>query len=229
MDTTTINGLHSCKPGNDPVVGQVKLFVIEHRQGKSGKPYIKIKSANAENGGTPHRILGAEKTDFVDKYGNHSYNLEVEASSSAPTAFANARATMQQGEEQSLESQRTNPPNTPRWAVQRQENDNGPMSKDDYWRRKEDRDEERQRFIIRQHSQSMALEVLKLKVTLNELTVADLTPAKLTQLSDYFDRDVESAACPQSQQPTTVKPIQKEICTCENTDGDNPLCPIHST
>ncbi len=94
MHTETVSGLHSCKPGNDPVVGQVKLFVIENRKGKSGKHYIKIRSANAENGGTPHRILGAEKTDFVDQHGNISFNLEIEASSSAPTAFANARATM---------------------------------------------------------------------------------------------------------------------------------------
>ena len=68
------------------------------------------------------------------------------------------------------------------------------ISKDDYWRRKEQRDVEVQRFIIRQHSQSMALEVLKLKVTLNELTVEDLTPAKLRQLADYFDNDVIEAA-----------------------------------
>ncbi len=188
MTTETINGLHSCKPGNDPVIGQVKLFVIEHRQGKSGKPYIKIKSANAENGGTPHRILGAEKTDFVDKYGNHSYNLEVEASSSPPSTVQNLRATMQQGREpgdatQEEENAAQSPPHA-------QQGESGPMSRDDYWRRKEDRDEQRQKFIIRQHSQSMALEVLKLKVTLNELTVEDLTPAKLRTLSDYFDNDV---------------------------------------
>lgn len=54
--------------------------------------------------------------------------------------------------------------------------------------------DERQRAIIRQHSQSMALEVLKLKVTLNELTVADLTPSKLKSLADYFDEDVLGAA-----------------------------------
>ncbi len=54
--------------------------------------------------------------------------------------------------------------------------------------------DERQRAIIRQHSQSMALEVLKLKVTLNELTVEDLTPAKLTSLANYFDADVIGAA-----------------------------------
>ncbi len=98
MDTTTINGLHSCIPGNDPVIGQVKLFVIEHRKGKSGKPYIKIRSANAENGGTPHRILNAEKTDFVDQHGNISFNLEVEESTSQPSTVQNLRATMQQGE-----------------------------------------------------------------------------------------------------------------------------------
>lgn len=54
--------------------------------------------------------------------------------------------------------------------------------------------DERQRAIIRQHSQSMALEVLKLKVTLNELTVSDLTPSKLKALADYFDEDVLGAA-----------------------------------
>ncbi len=109
--TETINGLHSCKPGNDPVVGQIKLFVIENRKGKSGKPYIKIRSANAENGGTPHRILNAEKTDFVDQHGNISFNIEVEASSSQPdpvggmfkssvknSAFQQTKAAMQQGE-----------------------------------------------------------------------------------------------------------------------------------
>ena len=54
--------------------------------------------------------------------------------------------------------------------------------------------DEKQRCIIRQHSQSMALEVLKLKVELKELTVEDLTPAKLRQLADYFDTDVLDAS-----------------------------------
>ncbi len=77
--TATINGLHSCKPGNDPIVGQIKSFVVQHMTSKKGKPYLKIKSANAENGGTPHRIISAEKTDFVDQHGNLSFNLEIEA------------------------------------------------------------------------------------------------------------------------------------------------------
>lgn len=54
--------------------------------------------------------------------------------------------------------------------------------------------DQRQRAIIRQHSQSMALEVLKLKAALNELTVADLTPSKLKALADYFDNDVLGAS-----------------------------------
>jgi hypothetical protein len=52
----------------------------------------------------------------------------------------------------------------------------------------------RQRAIIRQHSQSMAVEVLKLKIQLNELLADDLTPRKLKELADYFDNDVYSAA-----------------------------------
>ncbi len=53
-----------------------------------------------------------------------------------------------------------------------------------------DKLDRRQLAIIRQHSQSMALEVLKLKVQLNALTIEDLTPAKLRKLSDFFDADV---------------------------------------
>jgi hypothetical protein len=40
----------------------------------------------------------------------------------------------------------------------------------------------------------MALELLKLKQALGELSVEDLTPTKLRQLADYFDEDVLSAA-----------------------------------
>ncbi len=79
MSTQTISGLHTCKKGNEPKAGDVKTFVIEHKTGKSGKPYIKIKSAGADYGGTPHRIVSASQTDFVDAHGNLSFNLEVEA------------------------------------------------------------------------------------------------------------------------------------------------------
>jgi len=52
--------------------------------------------------------------------------------------------------------------------------------------------DERQRAIIRQHSQSMAMEVLKLKGV--HLTLEDLTPSKLKALADFFDADVLGAA-----------------------------------
>jgi hypothetical protein len=54
--------------------------------------------------------------------------------------------------------------------------------------------DQRQRAIIRQHSQSMGVEVLKLKAQLNELLADHLTPRKLKELADYFDNDVYSAA-----------------------------------
>jgi hypothetical protein len=59
----------------------------------------------------------------------------------------------------------------------------------------------RQRAIIRQHSQTAALSVLTLKLGLNQLTLEDLTPAKLRQLADYFDRDVINAAEGKTDEP----------------------------
>ena len=77
--TETINGLHSCKPGNEPQVGQIKTFVIEHHAAKGGKkPWIKIKSAGEKFGGEPYRILSAEPTGYTDDYGNISFNIEIE-------------------------------------------------------------------------------------------------------------------------------------------------------
>jgi hypothetical protein len=83
------------------------------------------------------------------------------------------------------------PTSKPRWKGKPQQH-NG--AKDEYWERKLAHEIAVQPKIIRQHSQSMALEVLKLKVQLNELTVEDLTPAKLRSLADYFDKDVLDAA-----------------------------------
>ncbi len=211
MDTTTINGLHKCKAENTPIEGEVKNMVVLNMPARNGKKaWIKIKSEKPEKGGSPYRILGVDKLDWPpDDYGNIAFNIEVEASSSdpvggmfrksientQPSVFQQTKATMQQVEKYGsssnvpIEDQPVMPPvNIPQSTPHAQQG--APMSKDDYWRRKEDRDEERQRFIIRQHSQSMALEVLKLKVTLNELTVEDLTPQKLRQLADYFDNDV---------------------------------------
>ncbi len=76
--TETINGLHCCKPGNDPKQGEVKTFIVQQMTSKKGKPYLKIKAASSENGGTPYRVLSVESTGFVDGYGNNSFNLEIE-------------------------------------------------------------------------------------------------------------------------------------------------------
>src|SRR5437868_13875516 len=84
MMTETLNGLHSCKPGNDPIAGQVKTFTIDHRTSKTGKPWLKIKSAPPDQGGQPYRIVSAEKTDFVDNHGNVSYNVEIEPTQLKP-------------------------------------------------------------------------------------------------------------------------------------------------
>lgn len=175
MTTETINGLHSCKPENSPVVGEIKTFVIEqHTSKKSGKPYLKIKSAGVDYGGEPYRILSAKPTNFTDARGNISFSLEVEEAvlghiDRAAASESTGEANISPAGRQDLLPDHS--PVRPYSAL-----------------------DERQRAIIRQHSQSMAVEVLKLKVTLNELTVEDLTPSKLRQLADYFDNDVLNAA-----------------------------------
>ncbi len=162
---------------------------IENTQDKKGHWTGITKGSYSKEGKLNHTLeIRAEKVKITHPNGQES-------------AFQQTKAAMQKGELPTFTSEeegrwkdeeqgKTAPQSPPA----RQNYDSGPMSKDDYWRRKEDRDEARQRFIIRQHSQSMALEVLKLKVTLNELTVEDITPAKLKQLADFFDNDVFGAA-----------------------------------
>ncbi len=180
MDTTTINGLHKCQPKNIPDIGETKNMVVVNMPAKGDKKaWIKIKNELPDKGGTPYRILNVDPLDWPpDQYGNVAMNLEVESSSSQPTAFSKARETMQQGE--------------PGLAADPDWPEAPPIAPEPPPKRFSMLDE-RQRAIIRQHSQSMALEVLKLKVTLNELTVADLTPSKLGALADYFDQDVYKA------------------------------------
>jgi hypothetical protein len=74
-----MTGLHNCKPGNEPMVGQIKTFVVQQMPAANGKKaWTKIKSANAENGGTPYKILSAKPTGHTDSYGNVSFNIEIE-------------------------------------------------------------------------------------------------------------------------------------------------------
>ncbi len=186
MDTITVNGLHKCQPKNIPEQGEVKNMVVLNMPSRGEKKaWISIKNKKPEDGGTPYRILDVVPLDWPpDQYGNVAMNLEVESANSQPSAFSKARETMQQGEPASSNGW---PPDERYDTPEKAQNE--PQSPPKRFSMLD----ERQRAIIRQHSQSMALEVLKLKVTLNELTVADLTPSKLGALADYFDQDVYKA------------------------------------
>ncbi len=119
------------------------------------------------------------------------FNLEVEESTSAPSQVQQLRAIVKQGESRNDEIRAKgdsfHEPIDPDWP------EAPPIAPEPPQKRFSALDE-RQRAIIRQHSQSMALEVLKLKVALEQLTVEDLTPSKLKSLADYFDNDVLGAA-----------------------------------
>ncbi len=65
-----MKGLHVCKPGNEPQVGQVKTFII------SGN---RIKSKKAEDGGQSYTITKVEQwQEYKDSYNNLGFNIEVE-------------------------------------------------------------------------------------------------------------------------------------------------------
>lgn len=179
MTTETINGLHKCQPKNEPIQGETKNLIVVNMPGKNGKKaWIKIKNQSRDEGGSPYRIISVEPTGWEpDDYGNVSYNLEIEAVTNDRDQYeANPL-------DEKNEHSHKRPVITPQGQPARQ-NHTTPTNALD----------ERQHAIIRQHSQSMALEMLKLKYALNELTVEDLTPAKLRQLADYFDSDVLGAA-----------------------------------
>ncbi len=225
--TTTINGLHSCKPGNEPKVGQVKTFVIENRTGKNNKTYIKIRSANVENGGTPHRILSAEPTGYTDKYNNVSFNLEIEE---AVGAFQQARSAMA-------------------------EDDHAPPFKPDSEDRSEYRENAPQSPTARSNGGDGVMETKKHLMRSANLLVLCIRAADkaiapnvppIAQTTEFFLATVGKLYIEASGRrsndnvnwwsyidkmpdtPIKEAKFQKVICTCENTDGDNPLCPVHS-
>lgn len=76
-------GLHTCKPGNTPSVGQVKTFVLLP-MGEADRAWTKIKSEKPDKGGQHYRIMSVEKTDYTDQHGNISFNLEVEPANPPP-------------------------------------------------------------------------------------------------------------------------------------------------
>ncbi len=100
MIQETVSGLHKCQPKNAPEAGTIKNMVVLNMPAKNGKKaWIKIKSEKPEKGGSPYRLLNVEPLDWPpDDYGNIAFNIEVEATTAQPTAFSQARATMQQGE-----------------------------------------------------------------------------------------------------------------------------------
>ncbi len=114
MHTETIVGLHRCQPKNEPQPGQVKTFLIIHNPAKQGKkPWIAIKSAAEDKGGTPYKVVSVTPTGWEpDQYQNVSYNLEIEA---ANGAFQQAKAAMEQGEPEGYrgEGLPDMPPNAP--------------------------------------------------------------------------------------------------------------------
>ncbi len=140
--TETINGLHRCQPKNEPQVGQTKTFLVIHNPAKQGKkPWIAIKSAAEDKGGTPYKVVSVESTGWEpDQYGNQSYNLEIEA---ANGAFQQAKAAMRS---EDWPDEPETPANAPQATPARPSQQGRPSMLD-----------ERQRAIIRQHSQSMAL------------------------------------------------------------------------
>jgi hypothetical protein len=97
----TVTGLHSCKPGNEPVVGQIKTFTVEQRVAASGKEWTKIKSAPADQGGQPYKILSAKPTGHTDSYGNVSFNLEIEPASTGQTVTKQGGLSHSNGDDRS--------------------------------------------------------------------------------------------------------------------------------
>jgi hypothetical protein len=73
-----MNGLHVCKAGNAPQVGQVKSFVVTGDR---------IKSKPMDQGGQNYTITKVSQSDtYKDAYGNLGFNLEIEPQNgSGPT------------------------------------------------------------------------------------------------------------------------------------------------
>ncbi len=244
MHTETIAGLHKCQPKNAPKQGETKNMVVLNMPAKNGKKaWIKIKSEKPEKGGSPYRLLNVEKLDWPpDDYGNIAFNIEVEASSSAPSAFQQTKATMQQGETSHDETwdamHGVKPPsNAPQSPPHAQQGEDGVQAT-------------RKHLMQACNLYSLCIGAVE-KVIAGALPEAARTSEQL-QASlasiwieassrrstdgvtwwSFIDKMPTTPLAPsQSQQgkPRSTTPLSpKNVCTCENTDGDNPLCPVHS-
>jgi len=197
-----MTGLHSCKPGNEPVVGQVKTFIAEQRVGKSGKAYTKIKGASVENGGQPYKIVSVDPTGFTDSYGNISFNLEIEP--------ANMVA-----------SDQVDPGFDPRHRGNLSASGQV-MTKDDYWRRKEERDLENKPRIERQHSQEMAIRYCVMMGGLPKGQEEHSDTDKLRMMIDWFQRDISRQPYSAVEQQAKTMFNATEADETEHYVGDKP-------
>lgn len=247
MHQETIAGLHKCQPKNAPEAGTIKNMVVLNMPAKNGKKaWIKIKSEKPEKGGTPYRLLNVEPLDWPpDDYGNIAFNIEVEATTAQPSQFQNARATMQQGDPQDYgdgspdeigSTHSVKPPaRLPQSPPHAQQGEDGVT--------------EARKHLMR------CCNLYNLCVAAAEKVIAPGLPV-IAQTSEQFQStlaslwiEASSRRCTNGvdwwsyidkmpatpvnggKHATTATPFPqlKTICTCENTDGDNPLCPIHSS
>ncbi len=236
MTTETINGLHKCQPKNAPEAGTIKNMVVLNMPAKNGKKaWINIKNKKTEEGGSPYRILNVEALDWPpDQYGNVAMNLEVEATTAQPTAFSQARSTMQQGEIRA-QGEHFRDEIEPQSPPRAQQGEDGVT--------------EARKHLMR------CCNLYNLCIAAVDKAIAPNLP-EIARTSEQFQATLASLWIEASsrrstdgvtwwswvdrmsdkplpvnggKQSNTVSSIQKNICTCDNTDGDNPLCPVHTT
>ncbi len=249
MHTETIAGLHKCQPKNEPKQGETKNMVVLNMPAKNGKKaWIKIKSEKPEKGGSPYRILTVDKLDWPpDDYGNIAFNLEVEPSSSPQTAFQQARSAMSKDEVDStydridatkakgehfyngqgvtVTNQVTNVPQSP--PVRSNGGDGVKAARERLCQVAN-----LYALCVRCANSRMIAEEIPDDHKRNEQfqsTLASIWVYMSSRRSDdgvtwwdYTDR------MPTKPIDGPNQPKSKSACTCENTDGDNPLCPVHS-
>lgn len=146
----------------------------------------RIKSKAADQGGQSYVIKSVTQSEtYKDSYGNLGFNLEIEPVGGAPA---------------------------PKNAVQGNVVSEQGMSKDDYWKRREERDIEAQDRMGRAHSQEMALRYFDLK------GITDVDTQKLLDMTDWFQRDLK-------RQPKSVVEQQAKTMfnATEETEGDIPF------
>ncbi len=239
MHTETIAGLHKCQPKNEPKQGEVKNMVVLNMPAKNGKKaWISIKNKKPEDGGSPYRILNVEKLDWPpDHYGNIALNLEVEASNES--AFQQARSAMKEPESYPGDGiyDKTPPQTNVKPPVARCNGGDGVTETRKHLMKSANllvlciRATEKavapHQPVVAQTSEQFQSDVAKLFIEASSRRTTDGV-----NWWSYIDRMPDTPLAPsQSQQGKsglTAPLLTKNACTCENTDGDNPLCPIHS-